>query len=83
MYVKCTACGGKGYDISNSPAGWRLTIRCDVCRGKGGFNIPEDTCLCPKCKGRGTKCVIQGEWPGRAVEVECEECFGKGYLEQE
>ena len=81
MYVKCTVCGGKGADISTSPAGWRLTIQCNVCCGKGGFDIPDGTHLCLGCKGRGKKCVIQGGWPGRAVHVDCEFCDGKGYQE--
>lgn len=82
MYVKCKACDGKGYSIPDGPGGWIVKLSCGVCSGNGGFHIPDDKELCPKCNGNGKRTVIRGAWPGVAVEVDCDNCCGEGYVDK-
>ena len=77
MLTKCKICNGKGYIV---PKGLEIGVLCSACRGKGGFDVPDNKELCPDCNGRGK--VVMMTNLGFGVEVNCERCFGTGLIDK-
>ncbi len=78
MLKKCTVCNGKGYVVVQ---GIGLGFECDVCHGKGGFDVPDNKELCPTCKGKG-KVTVQTDIKGLGMECNCETCLGTGLIDK-
>lgn len=78
MLRKCAVCNGKK-NILVQPYG--IYITCDVCQGKGGFDVPDNKDLCPDCKGKGkvNKLTSIGFL---VIEVNCDRCFGTGLIDK-
>ena len=78
MIVKCRKCYGKGIMITKN---WGVRT-CDICQGKGEFNIPDNKELCPNCNG---KCLIHEKikYTNLYTEKLCEKCAGTGYIDKE
>ena len=51
MLTTCKDCNGKGRVMKKE---WGIQITCLTCKGKGGFDVPENKALCPECNGRKT-----------------------------
>ena len=56
-------------------------VSCATCGGKGGFDVPENKELCPECNGRKKVNVPTGL--GIDMAVNCERCFGTGFIDKE
>lgn len=78
MLVRCKTCEGKGHVFLK---GWGINVSCDVCHGKGGFDVPAGKELCPDCKGKG-KVTVMIEGTSLGIEVNCENCFGTGFIDK-
>lgn len=78
MLKKCKVCNGKGYVQLQDLGG--INVSCDVCHGKGGFDVPDNKELCPKCNGKG-KITVPSDI-GLAFECNCETCFGTGFIDK-
>ena len=77
MLMKCKNCDGTGLVLGRTDFGLGLDIKsCNVCYGKGNFDVPENKELCSKCNGKGTIHV-----PKIYVELDCKNCFGSGFIE--
>lgn len=79
MLVKCKDCKGKRYIEVKQLGG--LKVSCATCGGKGGFDVPENKELCPECNGRKKVNVPTGL--GIDMAVNCERCFGTGFIDKE
>lgn len=77
MLVRCETCKGKGHVFVE---GWGITVSCDVCHGKGGFDVPAGKELCPVCKGKRSICVPTPF--GFQVEEGCKNCFSTGFIDK-
>lgn len=77
MLVKCKTCEGKGHVFVKELG---IRVSCDVCHGKGGFDVPENKELCPECNGRGTIHVPTDM--GVHIACNCEKCFGTGFVDK-
>lgn len=77
MLVKCKTCDGKGHVLVKD---FGIHVSCDVCRGKGGFDVPDNKELCPECNGRGTIYVLADM--GVRIECNCENCLGTGFIDK-
>lgn len=80
MLIKCKTCEGKGYAIIK---GLGFAVECDVCHGKGGFDVPENKELCPECNGRGTV-YLKTKFGDSEIgnETNCTNCFGTGLIDK-
>ena len=78
MLKKCKVCEGKGYVIVK---GMGFGIGCDVCDGKGGFDVPDNKELCPECNGKG-KITVPTDIKGLGMECTCKNCFGTGFIDK-
>lgn len=76
MFKKCKICNGKGF-VENKDWG---KLFCNICQGKGGFDVPNDKELCPECYGRGHYTVETN--CGRNIEQNCLKCSGTGFIEK-
>ncbi|MCI8397266.1 MAG: hypothetical protein HFJ52_06550 [Clostridia bacterium] len=77
MLKKCKVCNGKGHVFVE---GFGINVSCDVCHGKGGFDVPENKELCPECNGKGKVTVMTDL--GFGIECNCENCFGTGFIDK-
>ena len=77
MLVKCKTCSGKGHVFVEALG---INVSCDVCHGKGGFDVPDNKELCPECNGKGKINVPTGM--GFCVESNCKNCFGTGFVDK-
>lgn len=77
MLTKCKVCNGNGHI---RPEGWGIAFECDICRGKGGFDVPDNKELCPECNGKGKVTVMSPL--GFGIENNCENCFGTGFIDK-
>lgn len=78
MLVKCKECDGKGF-VEASIDGAPIRFSCTTCKGKGGFDVPDNKELCPVCNGKGAKMV---SIMGLNVDQNCEKCFGTGMVDK-
>ena len=76
MFVKCKICEGKRRIRVDD----RMSYVCCICNGEGGFDIPENTKLCPKCNGRGKVPFITDD--DEDILLKCKECSGKGFVDK-
>lgn len=77
MLKKCKACNGEGRVFLE---GFSINFMCDVCHGKGGFDVPENKELCPECNGKGKVTVVTGI--GFVISNNCMNCFGTGFIDK-
>lgn len=77
MIIKCEACNGSGYcGLKRSGIG----AKCGICNGTGNVYIPDDKRSCPKC--RGQRSIITTLSPSSVIKRTCEQCLGKGFIDQ-
>ena len=78
MLVKCKECHGRGFHHIN---GMGLCFSCKTCKGKGGFDVPDNKELCPECEGAGT--IMLPTQLGFSIESNCEKCYGTGLIDKQ
>ena len=77
MLTRCTVCNGQGHVFLKA---WGIHVECSTCHGKGGFDVPDNKELCPECNGSGNITVMTDL--GFAIESNCENCFGTGFIDK-